>query len=82
MNIYFSVFFCVLKTLYGSLPQNTGSPFVWYTTPENNETLSINEVCEQRVGQKDVSSTVSHSKIMDSEDVDLKVEVDDVLSTL
>ena len=45
-------------------------------------TLSINDVCEQRVDQRDVSSTVSHSKVMDSEDFDSKVEIDEVLSTL
>ena len=58
--------------------QNTGLPSVLYTTP-SDKVAFINANFEQQPDQRDVSTNVSHSNVMDSEVVDVKEEEDDVL---
>ena len=61
--------------------QNTAFPIVWYTRPTDRET-SVNDHCEQEPDHRDVSSSLSHSNVMNGKEVDVKEEDDDdVLSS-
>ena len=52
--------------------QNTADPFVWYKTPADEMTMS--DDCGLQDDQRDGSSNVLHSTVMDSEEVHIKEE--------
>ena len=68
------------QTAYRSLSENTSFPIVWYITSTDRET-SVSDHCEQEPDHRDVSSSLSHSNVMNGKEVDVKEEDNDVLSS-
>jgi len=61
------------QNVYGDSPPNTDLSFILFTTVADGVT-STSDSYEQQPDERDVSSNVSHSDVMDGEDVDVKEE--------
>jgi len=70
--------FCFQES-YGSPPWNKDFPSISYTTPAESVTFTSDNY-EEQLDQRDVSSNASDSNVMESEDVDIKIEQDALFS--
>ena len=57
--------------------ENTAVPLIWYKTPEDE--MINNDDCDLQNDQRDGSSDVMHSTVMDSEHVNVKEDNDELL---